>query len=352
MNKEILILTDYKGVFGSKHFDTPYRSGFDKGLLKKYFKNFGYKVEFIKFSELDLKDLDLKSKIILYTSSEDLNSYYKSYIEDIILSCELKGAFVLPPYKYLRAHHNKVFMEMLRGICNLSDIKNIQAFQFGTLEEVLQNKNLRESQYPKVLKLAEGASGENVELVENYNDLIKKIKKICKTKNLYYDLWDYGRHLKHKGYILESKHRKKFVVQDFISGLKNDWKLYVFYDDIFIFYRPIFKRRKFKASGGGYDNYFYGAEANAPDGIFDFALKIRKEFDVPQLSLDIAYDGRSYYLFEFQFLYFGTAGIPYSKEYYSLENNKWVEKKMCYDQEFFYSKSICKYLDKRIEPIT
>ena len=37
MNK-IYILTDYKNIFGSKHNATPYRSGMNKKLLKKYFQ--------------------------------------------------------------------------------------------------------------------------------------------------------------------------------------------------------------------------------------------------------------------------------------------------------------------------
>ena len=39
--KEIIALMDYKSKFGSKHFDTPYRSGMDKKKLAAYFREGG-----------------------------------------------------------------------------------------------------------------------------------------------------------------------------------------------------------------------------------------------------------------------------------------------------------------------
>ena len=39
MMKEIILLTDYKGYFGSKWQSNPYRSGYDQQLLTRYFKN-------------------------------------------------------------------------------------------------------------------------------------------------------------------------------------------------------------------------------------------------------------------------------------------------------------------------
>lgn len=343
-NKEIIILTDYKNVFGSKHFDSPYRSGLQKDVMNKYFGEYGYSVEYLMFSKLKINN-NVAGKIILYTSSEDAGYYYKSYIEDVILGCEINGAIMIPGYKYLRANNNKVFMEILRDSCSNKGIKNIKSDYFGSLEEVLEKEDIRNSKFPKVLKLAEGASGDNVELADSYDDLLNKIKRICRTKNISEDLWDLGRSLKHNDYKRESLYRKKFIVQEFIPGLINDWKIYVYYDSYFIFYRPILKKGKFKASGGGYDNYSYGVNAKIPDGILDYAESIRNEFKVPQLSLDIAFDGKQFYLIEFQFLYFGTAGIPYSDEYFVKEGNNWEVKANPKDQEYFYVDSICKFID-------
>lgn len=342
--KEIIALMDYKGVFGSKHFDVPYRSGYSHEKILEYFERYDYKLHFIDMHKVNFDPNYIGNKVILYTSSEDVGYKYKSFIEDVVYGCELSGGFVIPAYKYLRANNNKVFMEILRKISDQNEIKTIKSKIYGTLEEVLLDEDLKKSTFPKVLKLAEGASGKNVELAKNYVELIKKIKKMCRTRKIRSDLWDYGRSIKHKGYIRESLYRNKFIVQDFIPNLINDWKVYVYYDSYFIFYRPIFKKRGFRASGGGYDNYYYGLKAKMQDGIFDFAERIRSEFNVPQLSLDIAYDGKQFHLLEFQFVYFGTAGIPYSNEYFTKKNNKWATKQNNKDQEYFYVKSIVDYL--------
>lgn len=338
---DIVLLTDYKKNFGSKHFDEPYRSGFDKEKLIQYFRECGHETIVRQFSKVDFKNFDLGDKVILYTSTEDIGYFYKSYIEDIVYGCEINGSKVIPSYKFLKANNNKVFMEILRQE-KLRDLGYIDANYFGTMEECLDSLDSKDT--PRVIKLAEGASGKNVDLAMSRKELQSKLTKMSRTKDVYYDLWDFGRSLRHKGYKRESLYRKKFIIQDFVPKLKNDWKVYIFYDSYFIFYRPIFKKRKFKASGGGYDNYFYGKKARIPDGIFDFAKKISKRLNVPQLSLDIAWDGNEFYLIEFQAVYFGTAGIPYSNEYFKQISGVWQAVEHPKDQELFYAHSIANYI--------
>ncbi len=339
MNK-IFLLTDYKGRFGSKHFDKPYRSGMDKLLLKKYFNEAGYEPVFRNFASIDLINENYKDEIILYTSSEDDGYYYKSYIEDIVFSLELSGARVIPSYKFLRANNNKVFMELLRN--QVFNENYLETKIFGTVEEL---KDIIDTvKYPVVIKTAEGASAKGVFLANSKDELIKIAKRISRTPNLFYELWDLGRSFKHKGYLKDSKYRKKFILQSFIPDLKNDWKVYVFFDRYYIFYRPVLKHRGFRASGGGYDNYFYGVNAQIPDGIFNLAKNISDKLGVPNSSLDIAYDGKEFYLIEFQCLYFGTAGILNSEEYFIQSADKWIPQQNNKDIEKTYVYSIINYL--------
>jgi len=345
MMNDILLLMNYKNVFGSKHFSDPYRSGFSTDKIKKYLMENGISnVQIRQFSDVNFDHNAYSNNVVLYTSSEDIGYHYKSYIEDIIFSLEKSGAKLIPQYKFLRANNNKVYMEILRSQCSLDQIKNIKSRYFGTLEEALSDKWVQSSNYPKVLKLAEGGSGKNVEIANSFSELRQKIKKIARTRHLYQDLWDFGRSIIHKGYQRESLYRNKFIIQDFIPNLENDWKIYVFYNNYFIFYRPIFKKRKFIASGGGYENYSFGLDANPPEGIFDFARQIREEFNVPHLSLDIAWDGNQFYLLEFQFVYFGTAGVILSDEYFTFENGNWIYKNNPKDIEYFYVDSTLQYL--------
>lgn len=343
MKKNITCLTDYKGNFLSKWLDDPYRSGMDKDLMVKYFNEHNIKIQFRKFSELKFKESEIKGNLFLYTSSEDFGSHYKYFIEDVVLGIEESGGKVIPSYKFLKAHNNKVFMEILCGKLGLRESNHIETKYFGTLEEVYDvSENL---DYPVIFKSAFGSSGSTVELVNNRRELETVIKKHCRTWYTKYYLRDFIRGFKRKGYIRESLYRNKFIIQNFIPNLKNDWKVYVFFDKYFIFYRPIFEKRIFKASGGGYGNYFYGANARIPSGIFNFAEKVYKNLNVPNVSLDIGYDGNSFMLFEFQCLHFGTAGIVYSNEYFTKKNGNWVHEVNSKIIEKEYVESIVKYLD-------
>ena len=340
----ITLIKDYRNTYGSKHFDTPYRSGFDQHLLKQNFLEHNINATFREFQSIDFSTVS-NGELFLYTSSEDIGTLYKSFIEDIILGLELSGAITIPSFKYLRAHNNKVFMEALRNI-ELPQFKTgLASHFFGTLEELEQSVN--SLSFPCVLKTAGESSGRGVYLTKNQRDLLAKAKKISRSKYLRSEWWDFGRSLKHKGYIKESRYRRKFIVQDFIPGLKNDWKIYIFGNRYYIFYRPILKGRGIKASGGGYDNYTYGSEAPKPEGIFEFARSVFNSLDVPHLSIDVAYDGENFYLIEFQALYFGTAGIAYSNDYYSFIDNKWVARKEKLEQEKVYTDSIVHFLQRK-----
>lgn len=142
--KTLYLLTDYKNYFDSKYPSNPYRSGMDKIMLSKYFSELGYKVNYLNFSDINFGNETYKDKIFLYSSSEDINGYYKDYIEDLLLGLCLSGAILIPDFKYFRAHNNKVFMEILRDLSNLNDIKNIKSKYLGTLEDaisVIANKD-------------------------------------------------------------------------------------------------------------------------------------------------------------------------------------------------------------------
>ncbi len=342
--KKIIALTDYKNKFGSKHFDSPYRSGMDKDLIRLEFEKLNFSIDFIPFSKcINAVDLS-KDCYYIYTSSEDEGYRYKNFIEDQILYLENNGFNVIPSYKYLRANNNKVFMELLRKSTHDKDLLSIKSQVFGTYEEAVEN--METFSFPVIIKKSEGASGRGVYMAENFEQLKNTLKKVAKTANLFHDLKEIGRTYKHKGYKKESKYRSKFIVQNMIPNLKNDWKVYYFMDKLYIFYRPILKHRKFKASGGGYDNYSYATEAHIPDGIFNFVEKVIGYFNVPHASLDIAYDGSSFHLIEIQFIYFGTAGIPYSDGYFSKVNNDWQFIKNKLSIEEVYVQSIVRFIEK------
>lgn len=319
----IYLLTDYKGRFGSKHGDIPYRSGLDHQLLRQSFLESGFEAVFMHLSDVNPGDGNWKGRKVLYTSSEDKGLVYKGYIENVVLSLEYAGANVIPSFRYLRANNNKVFMELLRSNLPEGLRGNLESRCYGALEEFSEAAVIK---YPVVVKGSYGAMGRNVFLARTTGELKDIVKrKITSPADLRFRAREFIRGLKHKGYKRESFYRGGFVVQDFIPELKNDWKIYYFGNRAFVFRRPVFPHREFRASGGGYDNYSYGLEAGAPEGMLEFGWMIFRALNVPSVSVDIAWDGQKFYMLEYQCVYFGTAGIlrKYSPVLFLRQDGEW-----------------------------
>lgn len=341
--RKIYLLTDYKGRFGSKYNDSPYRSGMDKELLTQYFLEHGFKTIFTPFQDIRFRAGDFKDQPVIYTSAEDGQYHYKSFIEDIVYGLELSGAFLIPTYKFLRANNNKIFMEILRDLSeNQKDVGSIYSRYYGTYEELKKDIDHTSFDFPVVLKPAGGAMSRGVSLAKNNEELSGQGKKLSATKDWYYDLRDFIRFQKHKGYVRESSHRKKFIVQNFIPGLNNDYKVLVFDNKYYVLKR---RNRKddFRASGGGLLSY----EENLPEGLLDFAEKVFRSLDLPHVSLDLAFDGNRYHLFEFQAIYFGSYTLTYSDFYFEKQGTGWLIKrgKSVLEEEFV--NSIVSYIQRK-----
>lgn len=344
---KIFILTDYKGRFGSKHGDIPYRSGMDLQLLKSAFGKADYEVQYISFTHVTPGDGSWAGRVVLYTSSEDPGLVYKDYIEDVVLALSCAGAEVIPRFEFLRANNNKVFMELLRGLLPESLKGNLVSSHFGCMEEIAATGN--DIEFPVVVKGYCGSMGKKVFMAKDNGELMGIIKrKIVSQSTLKLRIKEYLRQIKHRGYQRDSFYRGRFITQKFIPGLKNDWKVYFFGEKAFVFYRPVFPHRLFLASGGGYDNYRYGTDAGVPEGMLDFGWTIFRELRVPNISMDIAWDGDHFYLLEFQCVYFGTAGIlkKYSKTCFLKEDAGWRISDNEGSVEQVYADSIAWFLGK------
>lgn len=310
-------LTDYRGNFESKYNAIPYHSGMDKCLLEKYFSEFNHQIIFIKFSDvICYPSVFWEGKLVIYTSSEDTGYHYKNFIEDIIYYLELCKAKMIPSYKYLKANNNKVFMELLRHKLTDNSFNNLRTKVYGSLEEAKEAKN--SFNFPLVFKQSAGAMSKGVGKAKSQKELIRKLKKISRTPNLFKELWEYGRSIKYKTYIRESKYRNKFIIQDFIDGLSGDYKVLIFGKKFYILKRDA-KNDDFRASGSGIRNFI----TEIPEGLLEYANICLNALTVPNVSLDIAYNGVSFFLVEFQCLYFGSYTLTYSDFYWQrIENDK------------------------------
>ena len=159
-----------------------------------------------------------------------------------------------------------------------------------------------------------------------------------------FEFKDRLRVLKHKGYSKESLHRHKFVVQNFVPNLDNDWKVLVFGEKYYILYRKN-RENDFRASGSG--NFIFKEEV--PSGIFEFAQKIFNDFNVPNLSLDIGFDGKEFCLIEFQAIQFGSTTLQKSPFYFKKENSNWVIHKEKSILEKEYADSVVKFINSNFK---
>ena len=336
---DIYILTDYKGYFGSKQKSNWYQSGMNLNKLQHLFKKAGYNTLFKCFSDINFRKENYQNKLIIYTSAEDPGYFYKDYIEDIILGLHHQGAVLIPGFEFLRANNNKVFMEIMRDIMPFSSVHNIRTQHFGTVEKLMDKSD--EYEYPLVIKAASGAMSKGVHLARNKKELQRYSKKISKTPNIIKALWEYKNYFKLSGKIrLTSNFRKKFIVQNFIKDLSGDWKVLVFGNRIYTLNRQN-RKNDFRASGSG----LFEFKEDVSYKFLDFAYSVFEQFNVPNISLDIGFDGDKYYLIEFQALYFGTKTLEFAPFFFEKEANKWLMKKASSDLEEVYVTSICNYIE-------
>lgn len=336
---KIIVLKDYKNQFETKYSALPYRSGFDKNALTSYFSELKIEIVFKSFYEIDFENDKIKNQYFLYTSSEDNHLFYKGYIEDVVYGIHLAGGKLIPGYKYLRAHHNKVFMEVLRSQSKLGSIKNIKSKIYGTYEDFKMDNIKLEK--PIVVKPAEGSMSVGVSLNSTLKSAKKTIKNISKSKSFFEDLKDFLRRFKHQGYITNSKNRKKFITQNYVENLKGDWKILIFGDRYYVLSREN-RKNDFRASGGG--NLSYNKKVS--EGLLDFAKNIFEELDVPNLSIDIGLSNNEFYLIEFQALFFGTYTLEYSDFYFKKRTGTWeiIEEKSILEK--VYAESIVSYINQ------
>lgn len=339
---DIYLITDYKNFFGSKWKSSPYRSGYDKSYLKALFAQQGYKLIIATASTVDVSNDRWKGALVLYTSSEEPGLHYKSYLEDIVSALELKGAKVLPKAMFLRAHENKVFMEQLRKILLPVEQQTLQAKTFASLEELNQAIQEKQLTLPTVIKTASGAMSKGVYLAKTEAELLKVIKKISSTLDFKRSIKEKIRIQKHKGYLPESQNQRKFILQPFIPNLTCDWKVLIYGNKIFILKRNI-KGDDFRASGSGF-NYKAGSEAEFPILYLDFVYSFFETLNLPNLSLDFAFDGKTPYIIEFQALYYGTSTQSKCKDYYEQVDGKWELKENTFDQESIYVDSVVRFI--------
>lgn len=336
--KKILILTDDRGQFYSSTREMGGSMNVDK--IKTKLTNLGYSVKVLGFTKINFSANQFKNYYVLYQSTEDPDLRYNDYIEDIILGLEQSGSILIPKFKYFRAHHNKVFMEILRDTLDLGYPTGFM--HFGTLEELMSNRV--EMPYPLVIKPSQGSKGKNIFLVQDRKQLVKKARKISSSFTSTNILRSIKSVLNLKKPRLISNNRKKFIVQKYIPGLTGDYKVLVYGNKYFVVKREN-RPGDFRASGSGLITFVDDID----EKLLDYADSVFCKCDVPFMGLDIADYGDNYALIEFQFVAMGNYALEKSRFYFEKVDNVW--QKVCENSvlEDVFVNSIDNYLKEGVK---
>ena len=348
--KRLIILTDEDSNFLISMTDLKNYTSMDISKISAYFLARDFSVDVYKFSDLDLND-NFLGVYILYQTAETPGSFYKQYIDDLIYFLEKHGAIVMPKHELLKAHHNKIFMEMMRAKFKDESLKTVKSRCYGSWVDARSYN----SDFPVVIKQSSSAGSAGVYLARNrkeYNNKIKKAGNVLVASGLIDLFVNYFKKTVKKliKYLSPAKLKylqydtspvsRSMVVQTFIEGLNEDCKILIFGRKYYARYRKV-RVNDFRASGSGIS---YDVPENEHEGLLNFARKLAAEIDFPIIGLDIGFDGKEYHLFEFQMIHIGTYPLHSSKFWHEFHDGTWVRYEGESNLEEEFSRAINEYI--------
>jgi glutathione synthase/RimK-type ligase-like ATP-grasp enzyme len=342
----MLILTDYKDNFWVSCADLKSYMSIDTNKLKAMFEQSDFKTEIKRFSEVNFNE-DYRGVYVIYQSSEDCGTFYKDYIEDVLLYLDSVGAVLVPKFQYFRAHHNKCYMELLRYSFSDPSLKTIRSRVYGVGKDAISETR----DFPVVVKAAEGAGSRYVMSANDGDELKKVIKKLAnvyivngfKTVKEFLIYYICGRFFgkvqsQYRDYPFA---RKKFLVQNMIVNLEGDYKVLYYGGKYYTLYRKN-RENDFRASGGG---RLLDVPDDENEGILNFAKRVVEQIDAPIIGIDIANDGSKFHLIEFQMIHQGPYTLHRAEGWYEYINNDWVYFRGKSELETEVARSIVEYID-------
>lgn len=311
---KILLLIDYRSMFYSSTKEVAGSMNVSK--IKRLLESYGHTVWVEEYAYVDFKSSRYDGAYVLYQSSEDPGLKYKEYIEDILLGLQHKGAILVPDFYAFRAHHNKVFMEILRDCSKCSTLQNIQSRTFGTYEEFSVHSTSVDC--PVVLKPSAGSRSRGVVLAKSQTRLHWLAKRISRTMSFSNIIYALRGLLRGTGYKAISEHRGKFIVQKYVEDLGHDYKILVYAERYYVLQRKN-RPNDFRASGSGCFKFI----EDPPIRILEYVEGVVRHFDTPFCSLDVAVADEQMYLLEFQFVSFGQYALENSTQFFIKEGTIW-----------------------------
>jgi glutathione synthase/RimK-type ligase-like ATP-grasp enzyme len=242
-------------------------------------------------------------------------------------------------------------MELLRSKFSDEALKTIKTVCYGSWVDA-KNFDFRS---PVVIKQASSSGSAGVYLARTrseYVRLIKKAGKLIIGSNLADYFINYCKTAVKNliKYLYPSKSRylqldttpisNSLVIQDFIEGLKGDYKVLIYGEKYYTMFRKN-RSNDFRASGSG---EFFTVDDKELEGLFTFARKIVSEIDFPIFGIDVGFDGKKYHLIEYQMLGMGTSALQRSQFWHEFHDGKWVRYEGKSILEVELARAICDFI--------
>lgn len=337
-HRRVVLATDYRGGFQSKMANLYQFCSLDIPALVGVFRDLGCEAAVVPVNRVPLEH---GGRPVLFTSSEDGDGLYKAFIESIAMGLEAAGGIALPRAELIKAHHNKVLMEILKSTLSLGD-PVFRTQYFGTLEDLATFVD--DGVWPKVLKPSYGSGSSGVSLVRSREDLHRQARRIARSFTPRATASELKARAVRKDYVRRSLHRRGFIVQDFLDGIAGEYKVLAYGTKYYILQR-ILRPGEFRGSAMALRLDFDPPFDEKLTSVLDFAHRCYGRIDTPCLSLDVVVHAGRPQLLEFQCLTFGPVAAENSERYYVREDRDWRAVEQPCHLERTFAEAVLEYLD-------
>lgn len=344
--KDLVILTENNRFFGQTR--KPW-VGLNIEKVAGILSQSGFNVSIYNYHEVVNGSINIEGKTIIYSFSQRDN--YRQYIGDIVYSLSRNNR-IIPGFDLFKCHENKGYQELYKKQLGLN---GLNAMYFTSLKEIKEG-NIK---FPAVLKKVKGSNGKGVYLVNNCDELRNIVNKFKSPFDIFtrIDLLrrkyirkkkfkEYPDHSDKKdfnGYKKYITREENFIIQELVPGLDHDYRVLIAGSRYYVMKR-LAKSGDFRASGS--KKFVFDEEPNPQ--LLNHAQQIYEKFDTPFLSIDLIFDGKQYYMIEFQSLHFGVNVVVKSKGYFSIHpGGAWCLYKEKPMLERLFAQTFAEYLSRQ-----
>lgn len=292
------------------------------------------------------QDVTIENSLIFYSFSQQPE--VRRYLYDVLLSLQERNNLLIPAIDLLRCHENKGYQEILKRELEIPSLKSWYLYD-------LEGVRRLQLTFPLVMKTVTGSNSQGVYLVNSLQELEKIINKLSflsldrkldlfrrqyfRLSRKYAEYPDYDNLQDYQQYRAYLEPHPRFILQEFVPGLRFDYRVLILYDRFYVTRRHN-RKDDFRASGAKKFDFSFEPETS----LLNYARLLHRKFNAPFISLDIACDGDNFYLFEFQALHFGINVYMKNHRFFTEVGGAWESHNLIHDFEGDLARGLAAYL--------